>query len=378
MKIGFDATPIAARKSGIGYYAENLLRGLAEDDRIEEILLFSNREPVFDGPLPPHARWIGDRTFPQRAPWLQFILPGLIRRERPDLMHYVNYNAPAIFSHPFVVTFHDMVLFHHPEFFTWKKRILTRSLMPWVARRSRAIVTVSETVRGEILAGLPVAPEKVFAVHNAAGEIFAPAPAAAQAAVRGRHGLSRPYLLFVGTLEPRKNLARVLAAFDAWKRASGQPHQLAVVGGRGWKYHGILEQVEKLQHKTDVCFLDYVPLEEIPALYSAAELFVFPSIYEGFGIPVVEALQCGTPALLSDIPVHHEVAGDAARYCDPLSTTSIETALRDAIDELAHDGAAVAARRQRGLERTARFTWRDSARLTADVYAAVLHNRTGP
>lgn len=369
MRIGFDATPLAARKSGIGYYTENLLRGMAEIGEIEEILLFSNRPPRFEGTPPPGMRWVSRHRFPYRAPWMQLLLPWTLRRERPDLVHYVNFNAPILHPHPFVATFHDMVLYRHPEFFTWKKRYLTRSLMPRVARRARGVITVSETVKREIVEGIGIDERRVHVVANAAGGGFRPVED--EATVRSileKHGVRRPYVLFVGTLEPRKNLARLLAAFDEMKSGADLPHELVVVGGRGWKFAPILRAVERLENRALVRFLDYVDLRDMPAVYSAADLFVFPSIYEGFGIPILEAMRCGTPVLASDIPVHREVAGDAAGWCDPLSPASIRTEMRRILEN-----AGIAERlRAAGLRRAEGFSWTRAARETTEVYRRVL------
>jgi len=369
VRLGIDATPLARAKSGIGYHVEFLVRALAKTGGIEEIILFSNREPVFDGDRPARARWVDRRLFPMRAPWLQFLLPSLIREEKPDLVHYVNFNAPVFSSHPFVVTFHDMSVFLHPEYFTWKKRLLTRPLMPVVGRRARAILTVSETVREEIVALLGFERERIFVVPPAPADLYAPVEDSPErsAILRGRN-LAGPYILFVGTLEPRKNLAGLLRAFDLLKQEGRIPHRLAVVGGRGWKYSPIFETVDAMRNKSEVLFLDYVPLAELPAIYSAADLLVFPSFYEGFGVPPVEAMRCATPTLVSDLPVTREVLGDASRYVDPAS----DEAIAEGMLRILSDSGVASDLRRRGLERAALYTWDRAARLALDAYRSVL------
>ncbi len=369
MRIGFDATPIKTRKSGIGYYAENLVRNLAEVEEIDEILVFSNRAPVFDGPPPARGRWCSQSALRSRALWLQLRLPGLIGSRKPDLTHYVNFNAPVLYPHPFVVTFHDCVLYRHPEFYTWKKRFLTRSVMPTVARRALGIITVSCAAKQEIVELLGVSEDKIFVVPNAAGEVFRPVSDASRLqAVLTHHEVEPPYLLFVGTLEPRKNLSRLLEAFDLLKSETTLPHKLVVVGARGWKFAPIFETIDRLRHRSSVRILDYVDLADLPALYSASDLFVFPSLYEGFGIPILEAMQCGTPVLCSNIPAHREVAGEAAEICEPLSVRSIAEGMKKLLQE-----PAVACELKRlGLERVQAFSWKRSAQETAEVYQQVL------
>jgi glycosyltransferase involved in cell wall biosynthesis len=369
MRIAFDATPLARAKSGIGYHVEFLVSAIARTGECEEILLFSNREPVFDGVVPPSVRWPRRHLFPNRAPWMQFLLPQLIREEKPDLVHYVNFNAPILLDHPFVVTFHDMALFGHPEFFTWKKRILTRSLMPFVGRRARGILTVSETVKDEIVERLGIARDRIFVVPPAPADIYRPVgDSALRDAVLSRHGVKAPYVLFVGTLEPRKNLAGLLQAFDLLKGETGFPHTLVVIGGRGWMYGPILRTIEGLAHKGEIHILDYVSLEEMPALYTAAEALVFPSFYEGFGVPPLEAMRCGTPAVVSDIPVMREIMGDAALFVDPHRPESIAAGIR----HLLTDAPLAVELKRRGLLRGDLYTWDRSARGALDAYRAVL------
>jgi glycosyltransferase involved in cell wall biosynthesis len=369
MRIAFDATPIARAKSGIGYHVEFLVSAIARTGECAEIILFANREPLFDGTMPSSCRWPRRHLFPKRAVWMQFLLPLLIREERPDLVHYVNFNAPILLKHRFVVTFHDMVLFHHPEFFTWKKRFLTRALMPVVARRALGILTVSETVKSEIVAGLGVDPRKIFVVPPAPADLYRPVEkTAARDEVLSRHGLATPYVLFVGTLEPRKNLDGLLRAFDRLKAETEVPHTLVVVGGRGWKYGPIFKTVDGLSSKSAVRFLDYVPLEQMPALYAAASALVFPSFYEGFGVPPLEAMRCGTPAVVSDIPVLREILGDAAIFVDPRDPGSIAEGMRRVLTDTILSAGLV----ERGRARGDLYTWDRSARGALDAYRTVL------
>lgn len=375
MRIAFDATPIARAKSGIGYHVEFLVSAIARTGECEEILLLSNREPVFDGSAPPSTRWPRRHLFAKRAPWMQFLLPLVIREEKPDLVHYVNFNAPILLRHPFVVTFHDMVLFRHPEFFTWKKRILTRSLMPLVGQRALGILTVSETVKGEIIERLGIDPERVFVVPPAPADLYRPfEEEERRKAILERHGVTTPYILFVGTLEPRKNLAGLLRAFDLLKGEGRIPHLLVVAGGKGWKYAPIFETVARLAHNEQIRFLDYVSLEEMPALYTAADLLVFPSFYEGFGVPPLEAMRCGTPAVVSDIPVLREVLGEAALFVDPWSPESIAEGMRRVLT----DSSLSAALRERGFARGDLYTWDRSARGALAAYRTVLARAKPP
>lgn len=369
MRIAFDATPLRPAKSGVGYHTENLIRALAATGELEEILLFSNREPVFDGPPPSGVRWPSQHQFAKRAIWMQTHLPSLIRSEEPDLTHYPNFHAPLLFKHPFVVTFHDLSVFRHPEFFTFKKRVLSRWLMPIIARRARTVLTVSETVRSEIIAQFHLPESRVFVVPHAPGDIFQPVvDTQSLAAKLTRYDITGPYILFVGTLEPRKNLAGLLRAFDLLKSETNLPHHLIIVGGRGWKYAPIYETVKHMRYAEQSRFLDYVDLEDLPAIYTGADLLVFPSFYEGFGVPPIEAMRCGTPTVVSDIPVMHEVAGDAAVFVEPGEVSSIA----EGIAKVLGDASLMSELRRRGLERGELYSWSQSARAALAVYRRLL------
>jgi glycosyltransferase involved in cell wall biosynthesis len=263
-----------------------------------------------------------------------------------------------------------------------------------VARRARAVITVSEAMRGEISEILQVPPEKIFVTYPAPAEGFGPPagwrtqPPEADAAARpgpaardartGAAGSKRsvesglpptpPYILFVGNVEPRKNLVRLLLAFDLLKSASGLPHELLVAGGSGWKRGPILAAWSAMRHRDAVRFLRYVPAEDLPALYARASLFVFPSLYEGFGIPPLEAMRCGTPVVVSDIPVHREVHGEAALFVDPLDPQAIAGGMRRVLE----DADCARALRERGADHARLYTWERTASATLEVYRRVL------
>jgi len=193
------------------------------------------------------------------------------------------------------------------------------------------------------------------------------------AEVRRRDGLRGPYILFVGNLEPRKNLVRLIEAFGRLKARHTLPHQLIVAGKRGWLYRSIFEAVERLGLRDDVIFTGYVPAEDLPALYAMADLFAFPSLYEGFGLPVLEAMACGTPVLTARTGSLPEVAGEAAWYVDPLDVE----ALADGMARILTDPGTRADLVDRGLLQAKRFTWAKTAAATLDIYRRTLGHEDG-
>ena len=371
MLIGFEASALRGRKSGVGYYTESLLAAIMRLEPGHRYVLFSNRD-MGEG-----WRQIGSETvhvgrgFPVRAVWMQAMLPGTLRRMRPDLCHFTNYLAPLYSPCPYVVTMYDMSVFLTPRLHNAKKRLLDRTLIPLVARRAGAILTISQSARKDIMRCLRVPKEKVHVVMGAASERFRPVTDLAQVnEVRAQHRLEAPYILYVGTIEPRKNLPRLVGAF-ALLKAEGAPHKLAIVGQDGWGVEPLHAEIERLGLEHEVILTGYVPSDDLPALYSGAAAMAFPSLYEGFGLPVIEAMACGAPVVTSHSSALAEVAGDAALLVDPLSVGSIAGALHRVLNEPGL-GAELSCR---GQARATQFTWEKTARATFDVYRAVATRR---
>jgi glycosyltransferase involved in cell wall biosynthesis len=364
MRIGFEASALQGCKSGVGYYAENLLTGMMSVAPQHDYVLFSNRDIRESGPAFPGQRVYDGGFFPVRTAWMQTVLPGNIRRAAPDVCHF----APLALPCPYVVTIHDMTLYITPRFHRLKKLVLDRTLLPHVARRAAGIITVSNSARDDIVRYLRVPREKVRVVMNAVSPVFRPVTDPAHlTSVLTRYGINVPYVLYVGTIEPRKNIARLVQAFARLKR-SGLPHKLVLVGQPGWHFQPIYAEIERQGISRDVVLTGYVPEQALPALYSGAECMAFPSLYEGFGMPVLEAMACGTPVVTSHSSSLAEVAGDAALLVDPHSVEQIADALAHIHDDPQLAGDLVT----RGLERASRFTWENAARATLDLYDSVL------
>ncbi len=371
MLIGFEASALQGCKSGVGYYAENLLGGMMAAAPEHDFMLFSNRDMREAWQPLSRETLYDDRFFPVRAAWMQAILPGTLRRVRPDVCHFPNYLAPVAPGCPYLVTIHDMTLFITPRFHRFKKLVLDRTLVPHVARRAARIITVSKSARNDIVRYLKVPKEKVHVIMNAVSPAFKPVvDKASLDAVCARYGLDVPYVLYVGTIEPRKNLTRLIQAF-AQLRKAGLPHKLVLVGQQGWHCEPIYAEVEKQGLQQDAIFTGYVPFDDLPALYSAAESMAFPSLYEGFGLPVLEAMACGTPVVTSASSSLAEVAGDAALLVDPFSVEEIASALR----RIHSDRALAEELSYKGRERAAQFTWERAARATLALYDDVATNR---
>ncbi|MBV9355932.1 MAG: glycosyltransferase family 4 protein [Chloroflexi bacterium] len=338
--------------SGVGTYTANLLQHL--------------------------QRYGGDQVLPMaqtcgrssgirlnKTLWMQVLLPFQLARVAPDVCHFTNSVASCWTPCPAVVTIHDTTLWMFPRYHPRRRLLAMRPLIPLAARRARAIIAVSAATRRDLLRILKVPEHKVHVIHEAPGRQFRPlVNSALLASVRARYGLPTSFVLYVGTIEPRKNLPRLLRAFQLARRQGFSTHALVLVGHRGWKDAAVMRRVEELQLDGSVRMLGYVPTEDLVALYNLAEVLAFPSLYEGFGLPVVEAMACGTPVLTSPRGSLAEVAGDAAEFVDPLDVESIGDGLRRLLEDRNRRGELRAA----GLARAARFHWDETAARTRRVY----------
>lgn len=364
--IGFDATPLEVEnRSGVSHYVAQLLAALvARGDGRRYALLAS--QPL-NGYFPSGTLGQIGPGFPVRALWMQFVLPGILARLRPELCHLTNYIAPLAGSCPFVVTLYDMALFKYPQMQPRKSLLVVRSIVPLVARRAAGIITASQSARQDVIAALGVPPEKVHVVYAAAGPEFRPVQDAAELErVRRKYGLFDPYVLCVGTIEPRKNLERLVQAF-AEVRRRGRVERLILAGQLGWKYGALLRRIEDLGLVDAVRLVGYIPGEDLPAVYNLARVVAFPSLYEGFGLPIIEGMACGVPVLTSDRSSMAEIGAGAALLVDPTDPD----ALADGLMRLLTDGALRGELRAAGLARAGQFSWARAAEETVKVYEKV-------
>jgi len=371
LPIYLDVSAAVHRRAGLGRYAESLTRALvaAHPGRYA---LFYNRE---HGAKPP----VGLSHFPCRSvglgykPWRMLVWLGQLARVGfnrllPDaeLFHATEHLLLPLRSTPTVLTVHDLIFRHLPDFHKHLNRWYLNLALPLYCRRTDHIIAVTEYTRRDLIATYGVPPQKVTTIHEAADRRFCPQPSEVIAAVQARYGLPRRYLLFVGTVEPRKNLTRLLQAFEKI-HAEGLADGLALVGKRGWLYDDFFAALERSPARSAVILPGYVPDGDLPAFYAGARALVIPSMQEGFGLPVLEGMACGTPVIAANSSCLPEIGGEAAIYFDPTDVEEMAAAVRRVL----RDPALREEMRAQGLTQAARFSWERAAAETEAVYDAV-------
>jgi len=359
MRIAFDVSPLSAPQSGVATYTRNLAHHLSSRQH-DQLLPMTHATLATRG-----AR----RSLPvNKTLWMQVLLPLQLSRVGADVCHFTNSVASWWTPCPSVVTIHDTTLWMFPRYHPRRRLLAMRPFIPRGAQRARAIIAVSAATKRDVVRTFKVPESKVHVIYEAAAPHFRPlAREAALDAVRDKYGLPKSFILYVGTIEPRKNLVRLFEAFDLVRRQGCQSSGLALVGHRGWDDDAILASLERLGLNGAVRVLGPVPTEEVVALYNLADVVAFPSLYEGFGLPVIEAMACGTPVVTSPNGSLAEIAGGAAELVDPTRVDSIAAGLRAVLS----DRDRWTALHRAGLERAAQFSWEAAAAQTRQVYEAV-------
>lgn len=303
---------------------------------------------------------------PMRILWEQVVAPIELRRLHVDVYHAPAYVAPLVTSCPTVVTVHDLSFERLPHFFNRSNRMYLSAMTRASVSTARQIIAVSDSTRRELVELLGVPEHLITVIPNGVEPVFRPIEEDQVARFRSERGLPDRFILFLGTLEPRKNVRTLLRAFARLRRERGIDHSLVLAGAKGWLYESIFEETRALGLESAVLFPGFVPFEEQPLWYNASTVFAFPSIYEGFGIPALEAMACGTPVVCSDTTSLPEVVGDAGITVPPMD----DVALADALWQVLDQPAKAARMRAAGLTRAKSFDWASVARATVAVYDA--------
>ena len=393
MRIGIDCRTILnpgyGERAGVGHYTYFLVKNLLRIDAENTYVLFFD-DRITDAAIRAHTAGAPNVEV-VRFPFHEYrhALPGVyshlllsafIAKQKPDVFHLPAGTMPAAYRGRTVVTIHDLAIYHHPEWFP-KQALSTKVLYPKTVRSATRIIAVSDATREDaekrfripaarirtIYPGVDVRGSSIFSE-----DILSEDDSADSAEVRARHRLDKPYILFLGTLEPRKNISGLVRAFlTLWmKDPRAREFDLIIAGARGWKEGETVRTVESARRLTRgaVRWIGYIPHREKFTLMRQAAVFCFPTFFEGFGMPVLEALALGVPVIASDIPVLREVAGPAAMYVPPGS----EDEMAHVLSDLLHNESRRDVLRGMGLKRAAHFSWEKASRETLDVYRAAV------
>ena len=346
MNIALDGMPLASPLTGVGHYTAELARSLAIVSPSDSFTCIS------PGGL-----------FKRR--WWSLGLPLHLLRNSFDLFHGTNYEVPLWSRRPTVVTIHDLSLLLHSE--VHEKYLVRRARwrLPLMAKAASKIITPSTSVKNEVCETFRMDSEKVTVTPEAPRPVFKRREAPE---LRRRFGIDREFIFFVGTIEPRKNLRRLLEAFHQLLRTTSLSPTLVIAGGQGWLMDDFLSLIKQKRLEDRVCLTGYLEDEDLCGLYSTCAAFVYPSLYEGFGLPPLEAMACGAPVITSNISSLMETVGGAARLVDPKDVDDIARAMTEMLsDEKAREHYA-----ELGRNHVKQFSWEQTALKTLEVYRQVL------
>jgi glycosyltransferase involved in cell wall biosynthesis len=379
MRVGLDGYPLSEPRTGVGHYTLELARALAFISPQDEFELVSpapfdpDAQREIDRANLPNLRTVNPRASSIRGHWWSFGLPLYARKAGFDVFHGTNFDVPFWKRSRTVVTIHDLSALLHPDKHRTTMVRRARLRLPLVVRVADTIITPTESVKREVCQRLSVKAGKVTTIPSAARVGFRPRTFAQTVPVRQRLGVEDDFLLFVGTLEPRKNLLTLLKAFEQIVGDSSLRLQLVIAGGEGWLMDEMFAFMKKAAITDRLCLTGYLKDDELCALYSSCKAFIYPSVHEGFGLPPLEAMACGAPVIAGRIPALQETLGSAALLVEPLDVE----ALAKAISVLLHDESRRNTLASAGRQQAAKFSWERTARLTLDVYRKLLKTPAG-
>jgi glycosyltransferase involved in cell wall biosynthesis len=374
MRIGLDGFPLLMPRTGIGHYTMELARALALLSPADDFKLISpfpfdpsvQEELALDAPANLSAVHPSQSLLHRR--WWAIGLPLYLRQVRLDIFHGTNYEIPLWGRQRTIATIHDLSILLHADKHEAHLARRARRRLPLMARKASKIITATESVKREICEQLNVRPDKIAVTPYAPRSTFSPIPLEETLETRERLGVEDEFILFVGTIEPRKNLLTLARAFDEILRHTDARPQLVIAGREGWLVDELYSFIDAAGIRDRLLFTGYVSEEDLRALYSSCRVAVYPSLYEGFGLPPLEAMACGAAVITSNIQTILETVGEAARTVSPTDVQGLAGAILELLENEAERSRLARA----GMKRAAEFSWEKTARLTLDVYRETL------
>ncbi|MBU0727212.1 glycosyltransferase family 4 protein [Patescibacteria group bacterium] len=375
MRIGIDARMYGVSFTGIGRYTYELIQNLAEMDKEHEFVVFM-RKDAYDSFQLPNERFkkvLAD--YPHYSFGEQFGFLKTVNQEKLDMMHFTHFNAPILYSSAFIVTIHDLTL----SFFPGKKmtnllqRFAYHVVVRTVTKNAKKIIAVSNHTKKDLIEALKTPEEKISVIYNGVNPKFGDVDPTPRPDLMKKLGLSKPYFLYTGVWRDHKNLVGMIKAFYAFNKDVGNQYNLVITGPHNPTYHEIPDTVKELGIEDEVHLVGLVAEEDLFALYKNALSYVFPSFYEGFGLPPLEAMQCGTPVIASNKSATPEICGEGnALFFDPYDLEDIQKAMR----LIATDPTIRQRLVDKGFERVKEFSWVKMTKKVLEMYNSIL-NKNG-
>ena len=376
MRIGIDGIPLGVLKTGVGHYTLEIARGVARAHSGDEFQVLSHIPFLPDirtgiSNEPNNLAFIQHPVNTATKHWWTIGLPHYIRNNSLDLFHGTNYDIPVWGGCATVLTIHDLSLLLFEETHEARRVRRARRRLPVMARRATRIIVPTESVKSEVCEHLPVKPEKVVVIPEAPRECFRPFAQTQASGVLNRLGIADSFILYVGAIEPRKNLLTLVRAFEEVYRTSQLRPQLVIAGPTGWLYEDLFDYVSKSFVKDRLLMTGYLGDEDLRALYSTCSVMCYPALYEGAGLPPLEAMACGAPVITTTAGAIAEMVGDGALLVAPREHEALAKAIMTVMTEPAIRNDLI----QRGLKRASQFTWERAGEMTFDVYLQALSER---
>lgn len=374
MRVALDGNPLASVLTGVGHYTLELAKSLSTVSPADNFTLLSPKPPILPARLEVQSnvrsnlREIHLDSKVLTRYWWGFGLPLYLAKSNFDFFHGTNYDIPRWNTFPSVVTIHDLSSLLYPDQHRAPLSARARKRIPEAARAATMIITPTEAVKREVCEHLSVSPDKVAVTPEAPRPSFKRVALEESREVRQRLRIPDEFILFVGTIEPRKNLLNLARAYTEVLHAGHQPPQLVIAGGEGWLMDDFYAFIQSHALHDRICFTGYLPDADLRALYSSCRLFVYPSLYEGFGLPPLEAMACGAAVMAGDIPAIRETTGTAALLVNPHDVKEIARGIAQLLTQ--PEGREALCRS--GLEHVQNFTWNRTAARTLEVYKEAL------
>lgn len=372
MIIGIDGNEAnQEKKVGIGQYAYELLLTIYKQrNSVDTFVVYLKNSPRTD--LPESSSTWQYRVIGPKKLWTQFSLPLDLytHAPRPEVFFTPSHYAPRFSPMPCVTAIMDVSYLHYPRLFKYTDLYQLKQWTGYSIKKAKKVFTISKASKSDIIAAYNVSEEKVVVTYpGIKGIVRTKSEKEDMEIIKKKHGIKGEYILFVGTLQPRKNLTRLIEAFSILKEKKDNKNvELVIVGKKGWLYEDILKAPSRFGVKDDVRFLDFIGDEELPSLYKNALFFILPSLYEGFGLPVLEAMANGCPVIVSNVSSLPEAAGEAALYVDPEKVEDIA----EKMDSLLQNSSLREELVQKGLKQVKKFSWDKTARQTLEILHAMV------